>query len=174
MSQNDKPVEKPPVASTTQSCLHGEAMDAMKVNGSGSFPRRYPESVVGDDVSYDTRRIYESNNPGLVGWYASDGLNNLVLNAYARGHQHELDLQSGKICLSNLTQPQIVNLERYRALHDALLFKANEFATESHGTIKAANLMHSWESNTGFYRKPDPPPDQTWHHIFKCFPFGCK
>jgi len=169
MSKPDKPVEIKPAVSPPHACLHTEAMDAMRVNGSGSFPRRYPESEVGDDVAYETRRIYESPNPGMVEWYATDSLNDQVLHSYARGRRHELDLRSGKVCLSDLTKPEITNLERYRALHDALVFKANDFATKSHGKISAVSLLVDWEYNGGFLRRPQPPAHHGLQKFFDLF-----
>jgi hypothetical protein len=172
MPKSDKPVETHSTSATPHSCLHTEAMASMGANGSGSFPRRYPESVVGEDVAFDTARIYDSKSPGLIQWYATDGLNDPVLHEYARGRQHELDLRSGKICLSELTKAELVNLERYRALHDALVFRANEFAAKSHGKTTAASLLNDWEYNGGFLRKPEPAQDHTWHQFFRCLPFG--
>jgi len=115
---------------------------------------------LGDDVTFDTRRIYESKNPGEVGWLAEDGLNNLVLHSYASGKKLDQAISGGKVCAQDLTLQQERDLLRYRSLHDALVSKAQEFSRGAKDPHTGTRLLQEWEA--GFLRPPRPSKKPPW------------
>jgi hypothetical protein len=119
-----------------------------------------PQDLVGDDVAFDTRSIYGATNPGQVEWYATDGLNNLVLRSYANGRAADHAITEGKLCPDDLTPKGKLDLLRYHTLHDALSYKAHQFAAVAKDKTLEARLMQEWE--LGFLRKPT----ETRHHHF--------
>jgi hypothetical protein len=115
---------------------------------------------LGDDVTFDTRRIYESKNPGEVDWLAEDGLNNLVLRSYASGKRLDQAIAGGKVCPQDLTVQQERDLLRYRSLHDALVSKAHEFSRGAKDPQTGTRLLQEWEA--GFLRPPRPTKKPPW------------
>jgi len=129
---------------------------------SHSTPQRKAtgQDLLGDDARYDTRYIYNSKNPGEVGWLAEDGLNYLMLYSYASGKKLDQAITGGKVCPQDLTVQQQRDLLRYRSLHDALVSKAQEFSRGAKDPTTGARLLHEWEA--GFLRPPMPTKKPPW------------
>jgi len=117
-----------------------------------SVPNKPVSLPIGDDVTFDAHVIYRSTRAGEIQFLSEAGLNNWVLNDYKQGHLHAMDVAAGRVKLENLSPRERQNLDRYHVLHDALSFKAHQFAVSMKDPALEGRLMREWEP--GFLRGP--------------------
>jgi hypothetical protein len=177
MGEGDKVVASADAKNALDNCLYlrtealyllsSESAQNQAGRGSGQS-NSSPEKVLGFDVAFTVDHINQAENSGVVDFIAQNGLSDFIRRSYGRGFEIEKTLSNmgqapdqAAYC-SGLGHQAKLDLLRYRFLHDALVNKSEEFASNS---ISANDLLQQWEG--GFLRPTEQPP--TWSPLYKLF-----